>query len=463
MNQTRMTSNPVLIVGGGIAGLSAAKRLKEKGIPVLVLEGRDRLGGRIHTVDLAGDQASWTDMGATFMDDHLTNRVYHVLNDAGAEFHPVHMRLFGQRFFDQRSSRWQGWGTAAWTMAKFGWRYSRLQAKSSKFATLGERIRALLGEKPRREDEFLLRFMPEMGIGGPLDETHPNVSAKNFWEYRNYEEKSSMMVTGGYRLLVNLMRKPLSESEVLLDQLVTHISVPQDASAKPSVIVKTSEGRTFEGSHVIVTVPLGVLKAGTITFDPPLPAAKQDVIQRIGFGNVEKTTMTFKNAFWRSDPQKPSNFFGVPETLAPHGMFIDVSAVAGSGPGKPASPCLAHVCGTDIAKWTVENPEEAVERIVSDLEKMFPDSFEPPVATATSTWGSDPFSRGAYAYPSVDTRPGDFATLGESTHGGMVLFAGDACAEGTFLGNVEAAMDSGDRAADAIVAVGADRDQPAKA
>jgi monoamine oxidase len=44
---------PVLIVGGGIAGLSAATRLKEHGVPVLVLEGRDRLGGRIHTIDVA--------------------------------------------------------------------------------------------------------------------------------------------------------------------------------------------------------------------------------------------------------------------------------------------------------------------------------------------------------------------------------------------------------------------------
>jgi len=102
------------------------------------------------------------------------------------------------------------------------------------------------------------------------------------------------------------------------------------------------------------------------------------------------------------------------------------------------------------AKWTAENPEEAVARIMSDLDKMFPDSFEPPIATATSTWSSSPFSRGVYAYLSTDTRPSGFAVLGKPTHDGTVLFAGDACVEGTFLGYVEGAMDSGERAADAV-------------
>ena len=269
------------------------------------------------------------------------------------------------------------------------------------------------------------------------------------------------MITGGYRHLVAKMAESLSDSEVLLSQAVTQISVPQDAATQaavpknapgsPSVLVKASQGQTFEGSHVIVTVPLGVLKAGTITFDPPLPAAKQDAIRRIGFGNVEKVTMTFKTAFWRRDPDKAGHVFSIPDPLAPHGLFVDVTDVAGSSPGKRASTCLAHICGTETAIWTAQNPDEAAARVVAELEKLFPDSFEPPVATATSTWSSSPFSRGCYAYPGVDTRPGDFATLGEPTHGGNVLIAGDACAEGTFLSNVEGALVSGERAADAVL------------
>ena len=261
-----------------------------------------------------------------------------------------------------------------------------------------------------------------------------------------------VMIMGGYRLLVDLFHKALSDDELMLNQIVSRISIPQDASAQPSVQVETSDGRIFEGTHVIVTVPLGVLKAGTITFDPPLPASKQDVIQRIGFGTVEKVVMTFKNAFWRRNPQKPSHFFSIPDPITADGMFVDVSATSGAGPGAPTSSCLVCVCGPTKAEWVAENPEAAVEQVLSDLKTMFPDTFEPPVATATSTWTSSPFSKGCYPYPSVNTRPGDFSKLGEPTHGGHVLFAGDACAEGTFLGSVEGAMISGERAADAVLA-----------
>lgn len=447
--------NTVIIIGGGVSGLTAANRLKRAGVPVVVLEGRDRLGGRIHTVDLAGDETSWTDMGAAWIDDHLTNKVYHLLNDAGAGFEASKMGLFGHQIFDQKSSRWKSQAATVWATAKFGWRLTKLRKESTEFASLGERFAAMLGEQPERADEYLLRFLPELLNGGPGSEIHPNVAAKDYWEYRIYEEKTSVMITGGYRHLVDELAKPLTGAEVLLNQPVTKISVPSkdvnDGSSNgSSVVVETSEGSTFEGSHVIVTVPLGVLKAGTITFDPPLPAAKQDVIKRIGFGNVEKVTMAFTKAFWRRDAKKANHVFGIPDPLAAHGMFVDVTDVAGASPGKPASPCLAYICGSETATRAAKNPEDAAERTAAELKQMFPDSFEPPVATATSTWSSSPFSQGCYAYASVDTRPGDFAILGQPTHGGNVLFAGDACADGTFLSNVEGALVSGERAAEAV-------------
>ncbi len=451
MIATKPASNSVLIVGGGIAGLSAAKRLKANGIPVLVLEGRDRLGGRVHTIDVAGDQTSWIDMGAAFIDDHQTNSVFHLLNESGAEVRPTPVRLFGQRLFDQRSSRWLGRRASVSAIGKLGWRFHKLRAKSSDFASLHERITAMLGARPKREDVYLLRSMLELLHGGPAENTHPNVSAKNYWEYLNYQEKGTVMIKGGYRLLIDLMSEPLLDSEVVLGQEVERISIAQVASASPPAVVETSAGTRFEGSHVIVTVPLGVLKAESITFDPPLPAAKRDAIQRIGFGHVEKVALTFTNPFWRSDPQKPTDFFHVPDPVAPHGMFIDVSPVAGSGPGDLGAPCLTYICGTATAQWVADNPDAAVAQVLADLESMFPQTFEPPIATVCSAWSSSPFSRGCYPYASVDTRPGDFAVLGQPTHSGSILFAGDACGDGTFLGNVEGALVSGERAADAVL------------
>jgi len=334
---------PVIIIGGGVSGLSAAKRLKEAGLPIILLEGSDRLGGRAHTLDIAGNQASWIEMGAGWIDDHLTNPAYHLLKDTGAEVHQT-----------------------MWALIKFGWnfsRFSKLRPKSSEFKNLGERIDATLSKRPKREHLYLIKSISESVIGGSTYDTHQNLLSSDLWEFINHEEKSQVMISGGFRLLVELLREGLSDDVVMLNQAVSRISIPQDASAQPPVQVETVDGKIFAGSHVIVTVPLGVLKAGTITFDPPLPTSKQDVIKRIGIGSVEKVVMTFKNAFWRRNPQKPDHFFNMPDPVASQGMFVDVSTSSGAGPGSPTSPCLASVFGPPKAEWVAENPE-AVPRYV---------------------------------------------------------------------------------------------------
>ena len=97
---------PVIIIGAGMSGLSAAKRLKEAGVPIILLEGRDRLGGRAHTVDIAGNQASWVELGPFWIEDHLTNPAYHLLKDIGVQVHQHDIRPSTVRIYDQRSARW---------------------------------------------------------------------------------------------------------------------------------------------------------------------------------------------------------------------------------------------------------------------------------------------------------------------------------------------------------------------
>lgn len=443
---------PVVIVGAGVCGLSAARRLKDAGVPVLVLEGRKRVGGRTHTLDVAGDQASWVDMGAAWIDDHRTNSVHALLADAGAEVVPFRLGLFTAGVYDKKAGRWKGRAARAWTFGKFGWFSSGLRSPTSKFQNMAERIGAVLGKKPARSDLYLLRSVLEAMNGGALEDMHQNAAVPCGWEYTSYKEKSSVLIAGGYRMLVELFRGALSDDEVLTERAVSRISVPEDGGP---VKVETSDGMSFEGSRVIVTVPLGVLKAGTIAFDPPLPESKSDVIRRIGFGTVEKIAMTFRNAFWRGNGGSRGGkvFFSVPDSVSSDGMYVDVSAVSGHGqPGSPSSPCLVCVFGARDAERTATDPAAATARMLEDLEAMFPETYEAPLATAVSDWTSSEFSRGCYAYPGVNTRPGDFAELGRPTHGGRVHFAGEACAEGTFLGSVEGAMVSGERAAGKIIA-----------
>ena len=446
---------PVIIIGAGVSGLSAAKRLKEAGVPIMLLEGRDRLGGRAHTVDIAGNQASWVELGPFWIEDHLTNPAYHLLKDIGVQVHQHDIGPSTVRIYDQRSARWLGWASTLWAFIKLGWSFSRfgkLRPNTATFNNLGERIDVVLGKRPKREHLYLFKIFSESLSGGSTDDTHQNQLSDDLWEFTNHDEKSQVLIAGGFRLLVELLRDSLSDDEVVLNQSVSRISIQPDTPAQAPVQLETADGNSFEGSHVIVTVPLGVLKAGTITFDPQLPARKQDVIERIGFGSVEKVVMTFKNSFWRRNPKKQDHFFSIPDPIASHGSFFDVSMSSGAGPGSPTSPCLASVFGPPKAAWVAENPEAAVEEVLSELQMMFPDTYEPPVSTAASNWTTSPFSGGCYPYTSVDTQPGDFIKFAEPTHDGRVLFAGDTCAVGVGLGYVEGAMAAGERAADVIIA-----------
>ena len=437
------TQKPVIIIGGGVAGLSAAKRLKERNIPFIILEGSDHLGGRALTLDIAGNDSSWIEMGAGWIDDHETNSVYHMLNEVNTEVVPTRMRI---RMYDQKTNQWKGSLGTINTLLKYRKRNKKLLEISDEFANLKEKIDAILPENPSREELFLLQSNQEMLNGGTLEEMHQNVFSPDYWAYLNYKEISGVMITGGYRKFIALLRSELSDNEVKLNHWVKSVTVLQDSS----VLVKTSDGSIFEGSQVIVTVPLGVLKAGTIKFDPVFSKRKQGAIERVGFGDVEKVALTFQNAFWRKNPNKADLLFSIPDPIESYG-FIDVTETSGAGPGAPTSPSLACVFGAKKAKWAAENPEDAVTLILSDLKNMFPETYEEPTATAVSNWTTSPFSKGCYAFASVDTKLGDFRILAEPTHNGKVLFAGDAYAVDTYMGSVEGALISGKRAANLII------------
>ena len=439
----------VVIIGGGAAGLSAAVHLQRAGFDAVIVEGRSRLGGRIHTVDVDGSDAAWVDMGAAWIDDHKTNKVYRLLAAAGTDVEPITPGLTNTRAYDERDSRWLGRVQTVATMAKLAWRTHRLKSTATGFANLGDRIDRLLGRNPKRADEYLLKTTTELLNGGPAEHAHANGFSAD-WEFLQYKEKTSVMITGGYRHLVDLLVAPLAGDSIFLDHEVARVRVDDRQGDTPQVVVETTDGTTFDGSHVIVTVPIGVLKAGSISFEPPLPAAKQGAINRVGVGHVEKVALCFEHAFWRTKADRPRHFFNIPDPIAPNFAFIDVTETAGAGPGAVGAPSLVSICATDTARQTAEDPEGAVRSTLAALERMFPQSYEPPLATATSNWSASPFSLGVYSYPTSETRRGDYATLGQSTHGGRLLFAGDACAEGTYVSSVEGALESGERAATEI-------------
>jgi hypothetical protein len=86
-----------------------------------------------------------------------------------------------------------------------------------------------------------------------------------------------------------------------LGTVVTKISntAPSHADNQTDAVhIKTAVGKTFSSDTLLLTAPLGCLKAGAFRFTPPLPDWKQDIIQRLGYGNLNKVIMQFPKCFW---------------------------------------------------------------------------------------------------------------------------------------------------------------------
>lgn len=434
------SDNPVIIVGGGAAGLTAGKRLKENGVPVLILEGRDRLGGRIHTIEVSEKQPSTVDMGAAWVDGVPRNYVYDVTLEAGLEVVTQEYSAWGKYgiFNENNDSGWMSWLEEIIVFIGLSFFFLRASLTRCKPGT------SIASQMSFLEESSNVRKLMEILIGGGTGAWINDVSCRVIFETGGYELESESMIYGGYGELIDFLGQSLSEDEVLLNQTVTSINV-EDLESDSSVRVTTSDGTFYMGSHVIVTVPLGVLKTDMITFSPPLSDEKLDAINRAGFGVVEKIVFTFETMFWRINPEKHFNIVYLSDVVPPRfGYFYDCSETAGS-------PTLVAVLDGVPAIELSTDQETFIEEAKNILESLYTDVYESPVDVAVSSFFSDPHSRGSYSFSSINSFPEDADILAEPEQNERVLFAGDGTYKGLF-NVVEGAMLSGLREAERIVA-----------
>ena len=222
----------VVVVGAGIAGLAAASRLRGAGITCVVLEARDRIGGRLHTVDLAGTPV---DLGGSWIHHSIGNPLsaacdeLAVARDAGDPIPSLSA-------YDQAERRL----------------LDRAQVQNLVRAEVEADAADLAGNQSLRWLAIDEQFEGDLFGDLPRD---------------------------GYRSVVQALAPGV---DVRLSTEV--VSVEVDAAG---IRATCADGSVETGSHVIVTVPLGVLKRGSPRFDPPLPAPMMRAVEKLGFGRYE--------------------------------------------------------------------------------------------------------------------------------------------------------------------------------
>ena len=275
-------------------------------------------------------------------------------------------------------------------------------------------------------DDVHLRFLNwhwanlEYGCSAPLSA----LSAKHW----NQDEEVGgfggphCMVVGGYQ-------QPFRRLASLLDvRLNTPAHTVKLHEGVEKVEVITGKGNEKAGAGeesfwcdaVVVTVPLGILKTSALTFEPPLPQYKQECIERLGFGDLNKVILQFDRVFWDDG----YDFFGAAKgtTSADRGfcfMWWNFHRFTGV-------PILAALVSGESAHAAETMPDKELQaQALTVLRAMHPGvDVPPPVACHVSRWNSEEYTRGSYSYVAVGASGEDYDKLAIPV-GRRILFAGE--------------------------------------
>lgn len=421
----------VLVVGGGVSGLAAAHALDRSGVDVVVLEARDRLGGRTHTADIAGAQI---DLGAAWIHGPIGNPISAILDAAGRDYTP-HDYDFLRVVDTELGPFSDGQVGQAFLLGLEALDDLYASGALGPTASVVDGLDAWLDDRELSEDDArLVRFVVEQGAlaldySGPADQT-----SLQWFGAEGEFSGGDHLPEGGYAALVGLLAEGL---DVRLSNVVTRVAHGEDG-----VEVTTEAGDTFEGSHVIVTVPLGVLQSGAIEFAPALPQSKLDAIERLDMGSLEKVVLRFDEAFWADIEDEAGLLIDAAEP-GRYPLFIDFTPFGGA-------PTLIAFYGGRFSRTTQDTSSDAeiVDGALAALQELLGETVPPPMATHVTRWRSDPFSLGSYSYMPVGASPADMNELARPV-GTRLLFAGEATFY-DYFGTVHGALLSGLREAERL-------------
>ena len=427
----------VIVIGGGISGLGAARELARHGCAVTLLEAGERLGGRIFTVKAAGEHQA-IELGAEFV--HGGNAQLRALfRRAGVKMRAVSrtMAIAGNGRLGVSRNYWK---TIAATMNKI---------PAGSRASFAEFLRSL-GETLSRKDRREVRDYAESFNAGPAS----RLSAAALRPEGGGAEQSQHRPVGGYGQIIEHLEKELRALKVTV-LTKSRVSRVRWSAGRVRVSVKRARGRgdlsDYEADALVVTLPLGVLRAGAVRFSPALKE-KRALVRKLGFGGVARITLQFDRAFWRrrvvatSNPAKrPGDFQFV---RAPDATF-PVWWVPGAGPfivGWAGGPAAARLGNASEA-----GRRAAAVRSLAGIWGVAQKKLRAHLLGAwTHDWANDGDFRGAYSYAVAGQDEGA-ARLAEAV-AGTLYFAGEATADEP--GTVHGALASGIAAAKKIVAKG---------
>lgn len=420
-----MNREPVIVIGAGLAGLAAARALADRDVPVTVLEARDRVGGRTYVDEGFVFGAGWIHGTEGNPITNLARRLGFVPYFTGGD--------------SSCTGGWEGLAIGSYDRSQkdrvliagdraLDRTFARVHGSSGDLSLSEALEEALADLELDRDDAEAARWHMRMLARDDLAEDPDKVSAR-FWDegYELFGYGDSTLLEG-----IGALAPRLAEG-LPIELRATVRSIVRRAEG---VEVECSDGSVHRAPRAIVTLPLGVLKAGTVEFDPPLAADRQDAIGRLGVGALAKIALRYRDVDWPAQQY----VFAMPPGRGNGGsMAVNRASVDGT-------PEVILIAGGDLGRQLEAMPvDEAAAWAHAELTQILGKSLPPPIAMRRSEWSRDPFARGCYAYIARGSHPRDLARLAEPERR-TLFFAGEATSSDHW-GTIHGAYLSGLRAA----------------
>ncbi|XP_077988190.1 amine oxidase [flavin-containing] A-like [Glandiceps talaboti] len=438
----------VIVIGAGVSGLIAAKTLQDYGLSIVVLEARDRVGGRLWT--LREKSIGYVDVGGAFVGptqykllrllDELGLQTYHVVEDDDVIIHTVGKRTISHDDFPHWSNpiAWIDTNNLFRTIGKLAkqvpldapWRckhaeeWDGMTCKSwfdqicwtrntRVYADIFVRINFAVESR----DLSFLYFLWYINSAGGVKKIH-------LVEGGAQERK----VLGGTQQISEKLAEKIGLENVLLSSPV--VVLKQDNN---EVVAKTFEGKNYRATYAISAVPPNLLSK--MTFIPSLSASRIQLKQRIPMGCCIKTFMYYRDSFW-----KQKGFSG---TILSDGPVLSMDDTTPDGD----HPVLMSFLNGDWARRLCTETKETRKRILCEEYAKIFDCQEAlnPIQYVECDWTADEYSGGCYvcALP-----PGVLTRYGQDLRSpfGRIHFAGTETAT-VWTGYMDGAIEAGGRAA----------------
>lgn len=440
----------VIVLGAGYAGLSAAQQLRGRGLDVLVLEARDRVGGRTRTDHL--EDGVWVDLGGQWAGPGQ-DRLYALAERLGQAAWPMYQQGRHVLHLDDRTRFYRGlipFNLSPLALLNLGWAFLRLEwlcrcvpvdahwtaRRAQRFdgLTLGDWMRRHLRHPhalaimqvavesvfaAHPDDISLLHALFYLHAGGGLEKL--TSSAGGAQQDR---------IQGGMQGLAESWAGALRAAGVTV-RLETPVRAVEQQGETLSVHTDTDR---YNARHVISTLP-PVLSL-EVDFRPPMPVGRRDWCRAMVPGRVMKCFAVYDRPFWR---ESGLSGFAIGDHPPVHVAF-DAST-----PDSDKGILLGFIEGREAAEWQERDPEKRQQAVLECFSRYFGRPALQPERYLDHGWASEPWSRGCYAGV-----PGRGDVLGVAASArvphGRVHWAGTETAT-HWNGYIEGAIRSGERAA----------------